>query len=134
MDGWTKRGSGVARDQKTAVTYKVIQSFGQTLMLTDSSLSSFLSYELLLLISENFPFYSYLVFFYLIAIQKLKETANMSWGTRIYKGARVENTQPKLREQAGLSVSESCVPGSKIESIGQGVTMCTSTRAALVGS
>ena len=32
--------------------------------------------------------------------------------------AGVDNTQPKLREQTGLSVSKFCVPGSKMESIG----------------
>ena len=46
---------------------------------------------------ENFP------------LTKTIIMANMSWA---------KNTKPKLREQTGLSANKSCVPGSKIESIG----------------
>ena len=53
---------------------------------------------------KNFPFVSV----YLLVLKRTIIMANVSW---------VEN-KPKLREQTGLSASKSCVPGSKIESIG----------------
>ena len=53
----------------------------------------------------NFPFMSV----QLIVFKKTIVMANLCW---------VENTPQKLREQTGLSASKSCVPGSKIESIG----------------
>ena len=67
---------------------------------------------------ENWSFYGNLMSIQMIVVQKTIDMANKSWGTRISKMSEVENTQPGLREQTGLSSSKYSVPGSKIESIG----------------